>query len=45
MENLSTLTELDLGMEDLSDSEFLENLPSLESELLRLREDEEEDRR
>lgn len=32
MENLSTLTELERGIEDLSDSEFLENLPSLESE-------------
>lgn len=32
MENLSTLTELERGIEDLSDSEFLEKRPSLESE-------------
>lgn len=37
MEKRSTLTELERGMEDLSDSEFLENLPSLESESLRRR--------
>jgi len=41
MENRSTLTELERGMEDrLSDSEFLENRPSLESESLRRRADE-----
>lgn len=37
IEYLSTLTELDRGIEDLSDSEFLENLPSLESESFLLR--------
>lgn len=44
MEKRSTLTELERGMDERSDSEFLEKRPSLESELLRLLHEDEEDR-
>jgi DNA-directed RNA polymerase len=40
MEKRSTLTELERGIEDRSDSEFREKRPSLESELLRRRREE-----